>query len=219
MVSSILTGLPVLYIAIYSPTLLPWGEIDVPILPYTHLLGILCPWVGSFIYHTFMNHTAGCGVYRRLLQLDMLGIWVTQSLGNSLIAPKRSIVLRQVRCIAGALTTVYAAVYCLSKSIRLLITALYAITCLWGLYKVRHRFNIHRFLWPRHWLVILLTLTRRFIYSVCALRLSWPAPTARLGIGGSASSCPSSFVCAWLACALADLLPVIRLHFLTFGSR
>lgn len=108
-------GLPVLYIAIYSPTLIPWSDIDVPILPYTHLLGIFCPWFGSFIYHTFMNHTAGDGVYRRLLQLDMLGIWVTQSI--------------------GALTTVFAAVYCFSPLFRMLITLFYALTCLWGLYK------------------------------------------------------------------------------------
>merc|ERR1712136_183276 len=52
-------GIPVLYITLFSSTLIPWDEINVPILPYTHLASILSPWVGSFTYHTFMNHDAG----------------------------------------------------------------------------------------------------------------------------------------------------------------
>ena len=53
------TGLPVLYIILWSPTLIPWEQVKVPILPYTHLAAVLSPWVGSAIYHTFMNHHHG----------------------------------------------------------------------------------------------------------------------------------------------------------------
>lgn len=58
-------GLPVLYIILWSPTLMPYDEIKVPILPYIHLVAVLSPWVGSAIYHTFMNHHHG---YRSVAQ-------------------------------------------------------------------------------------------------------------------------------------------------------
>jgi len=108
-------GIPVLYITLFSSTLIPWDEINVPILPYTHLASILSPWVGSFTYHTFMNHYAGNSIYKRLLQLDMLGIWVTQSL--------------------GALTGVIAATYCLPAYLSVLVVFIYALTCVLGLYR------------------------------------------------------------------------------------
>ncbi|EFX81652.1 hypothetical protein DAPPUDRAFT_196031 [Daphnia pulex] len=110
-------GLPVLYIILWSPTLMPYDEIKVPILPYIHLVAVLSPWVGSAIYHTFMNHHHGYSVYRRLLQLDMLGIWVTQSF--------------------GALTGVIAATYCFPACIGIVIVLIYSLSCLWGLYKDR----------------------------------------------------------------------------------
>ncbi|KZS19272.1 Progestin and adipoQ receptor family member 4 [Daphnia magna] len=108
-------GLPVLYIILWSPTLMPYDEIKVPILPYIHLVAVLSPWVGSAIYHTFMNHHHGYSIYRRLLQLDMLGIWVTQSF--------------------GALTGVRAATYCFPSCTGIVIVVIYCLSCLWGLYK------------------------------------------------------------------------------------
>lgn len=60
-------GLPVLYIILWSPTLMPYDEIKVPILPYIHLVAVLSPWVGSAIYHTFMNHHHG---YRSVAQFS-----------------------------------------------------------------------------------------------------------------------------------------------------
>jgi hypothetical protein len=44
--------------------------------------------VGSFLYHLFMNMNAGEHFYQKLLQLDMLCIWVSQSFGKFLLARK-----------------------------------------------------------------------------------------------------------------------------------
>ncbi|GBP14948.1 Progestin and adipoQ receptor family member 4 [Eumeta japonica] len=72
------------------PGLLPWdgaggGGTGIGIawfLSLCHFLGALAPWCGSFVYHLFMNHARGEQLYHRLLQLDMLGIWVSQSIGE-----------------------------------------------------------------------------------------------------------------------------------------
>lgn len=110
-------GLPVLYIVIFAYSIIPWNELKIPILPYTHLAAILSPWVGSVIYHTFMNHQNGYYTYRRLLQLDMLGIWITQSF--------------------GALTCVITATYCFPSNTGTMIVVVYCLTSLWGLYKAQ----------------------------------------------------------------------------------
>jgi hypothetical protein len=39
----------------------------------------------SFVYHLFMNLERGEMVYYRLLQLDMFGIWMSQSFGKLII--------------------------------------------------------------------------------------------------------------------------------------
>jgi len=70
-----------LYIFFMWRTMVPWDEIKIPVLPYTHLMSCVSPWVGSTIYHMFMNHQAGESCYRSLLHLDMFGIWITQSFG------------------------------------------------------------------------------------------------------------------------------------------
>lgn len=76
------TGLPLLY-AIWSlPSLLPWNEMPLPVLPYFHAAATVCPWLGSSIYHLFMNHHSGYPTYERLLQWDVAGVWVTQSCGK-----------------------------------------------------------------------------------------------------------------------------------------
>lgn len=48
---------------------MPYDEIKVPILPYIHLVAVLSPWVGSAIYHTFMNHHHG---YRSVTRVDIV---------------------------------------------------------------------------------------------------------------------------------------------------
>jgi len=114
-------GVPMLYILLMWKVLLPWNEVTVPVLPWTHLLSCVSPWVGSTIYHLFMNHKAGEGCYRSLLQLDMFGIWITQSF--------------------GALTTVYASVSCLGAQWVWRVLAGYCLVSLWCLYKASHARN------------------------------------------------------------------------------
>ncbi|XP_069980695.1 progestin and adipoQ receptor family member 4 isoform X3 [Penaeus vannamei] len=108
-------GVPMLYILLRWKTLLPWSEITVPLLPWTHLVSTVSPWVGSTIYHLFMNHRAGETCYKSLLHLDMFGIWITQSF--------------------GALTTVYASVFCLSEQWIWKVLVVYCLVSLWCLYK------------------------------------------------------------------------------------
>ena len=64
------------------PWLLPWDEISVPYLPIFHVVSSVTPWIGSTLYHLFMNHNTGYIAYKVLLTIDMLGIWVTQTAGK-----------------------------------------------------------------------------------------------------------------------------------------
>lgn len=73
-------GLPIIYILVVVPRLMPW-EISV-FLSWCHIAGSVSPWIGSFLYHLFMNLHLGEDCYYRLLQLDMLGIWISQSFGK-----------------------------------------------------------------------------------------------------------------------------------------
>ncbi|VVC94484.1 unnamed protein product [Leptidea sinapis] len=76
-------GVSLVFMIAVLPGLLPWSVGGWSwFLSLCHLLGALAPWCGSFLYHLFMNHTRGAGLYHRLLQLDMLGIWVSQSIGE-----------------------------------------------------------------------------------------------------------------------------------------
>lgn len=67
------------------PWILPWDEITVPYLPIFHVVSSITPWVGSTLYHLFMNHNTGYIAYKVLLTIDMLGIWVTQTAGMHLL--------------------------------------------------------------------------------------------------------------------------------------
>ncbi|XP_046989920.1 progestin and adipoQ receptor family member 4 isoform X2 [Schistocerca americana] len=108
-------GAPILYIIVSWPDLIPWNEVDSYFLSWCHLLGAGCPWIGSFIYHLFMNLEHGEKIYYRLLQLDMLGIWVSQSI--------------------GALPAISASTYCLPRLCRYVIVCFYCVLSIWGLYK------------------------------------------------------------------------------------
>lgn len=61
--------------------MMPWGP-ESWFLSFCHILGGVSPWIGSFFYHLFMNLQCGESIYRRLLQVDMLGIWISQSFGR-----------------------------------------------------------------------------------------------------------------------------------------
>lgn len=81
-------GVPIVYILLVVPGLVPWGRLDHlgllgRFLAWCHLVGAVSPWVGSFVYHLFMNLQAGERVYNRLLRLDMFGIWICQSFGKA----------------------------------------------------------------------------------------------------------------------------------------
>nr|CAD7399055.1 unnamed protein product [Timema cristinae] len=68
-------GVPIVYILLTVPALIPWEQVDSRFLPWCHVAGAVSPWIGSFLYHLFMNLDRGEMIYYRLLQLDMLGIW------------------------------------------------------------------------------------------------------------------------------------------------
>lgn len=75
-------AIPIVYILFTVPGLLPWSQAELRFLSWCHFFGVLCPWVGSFLYHLFMNLDRNETIYHRLLQLDMLGIWISQSFGK-----------------------------------------------------------------------------------------------------------------------------------------
>ncbi|XP_018576248.1 progestin and adipoQ receptor family member 4 [Anoplophora glabripennis] len=106
---------PILYILLTVPQILPWSQADLRFLAWCHIAGILCPWIGSFIYHLFMNLHQGPKAYYILLQVDMLGIWVSQSF--------------------GAMPMIFATSYCLPHTIRSFLITSYCLLSIWGLYK------------------------------------------------------------------------------------
>ena len=76
-------GAPFIYFLLFMPRHIPWDLIDYHFLAYLHITGCVAPWLGSCVYHTFMNHRSGVDLYQKLLKWDVIGIWITQSLGAS----------------------------------------------------------------------------------------------------------------------------------------
>lgn len=74
-------GIPIVYILATVPPYLVWDN-SLKFLSWCHILGAVSPWCGSFVYHLFMNLERGETFYYRLLQLDMFGIWMSQSVGE-----------------------------------------------------------------------------------------------------------------------------------------
>jgi len=108
-------AIPLIFILANIPTLLAWKEISVPYLPYLHLVATMAPWVGSVLYHLFMNHQCGYKVYKAVLTIDVIGIWMTQT--------------------TGGLVTICATIYCLpSETQKQLLTA-YTFLCVYCFYK------------------------------------------------------------------------------------
>jgi len=79
----VLTGFAILYMLVTVPHLLPWNTKGtlVGVLSWCHLIGAVSPWIGSFLYHLFMNVNYDEVLYRTLLKVDMIGIWLCQSFG------------------------------------------------------------------------------------------------------------------------------------------
>lgn len=107
-------AIPIFYILAVVPGLMPW-ENGYRFLSFCHVFGSLAPWCGSFVYHLFMNIEKGEDVYYRLLKLDMVGIWVSQSF--------------------GALPLVTATTLCFTFKWKWCIIISYCLLSLWGLYK------------------------------------------------------------------------------------
>ncbi|XP_023318931.1 progestin and adipoQ receptor family member 4-like [Trichogramma pretiosum] len=86
-------GFAIVYILVTVPYMLPWGARGAltGFLSWCHLIGAVSPWIGSFLYHVFMNLDYGEAVYRNLLKLDMLGIWICQSVANIKKIPEISL--------------------------------------------------------------------------------------------------------------------------------
>lgn len=137
-------GIPIVYILLTIPDMKNWTQPNLRFLSWCHIIGSISPWVGSFIYHLFMNLERGEKTYYRLLQLDMIGIWICQSF--------------------GAMPMVTATTYCLPRLLRWFGVSCYCLFSLWGLYKAMVALSP----WDRR-LCFLLPFCMRFI--LCWLRL------------------------------------------------
>ncbi|XP_032596689.2 progestin and adipoQ receptor family member 4 isoform X2 [Drosophila grimshawi] len=107
-------AIPIFYILAIVPGLMPWDS-GYKFLSFCHVFGSVAPWCGSFVYHLFMNIEKGENVYYKLLKLDMVGIWVSQSF--------------------GALPLVTATTLCFPPILKWFIIISYCLLSLWGLYK------------------------------------------------------------------------------------
>ncbi|XP_011146651.1 progestin and adipoQ receptor family member 4 [Harpegnathos saltator] len=110
-------GFAILYMLVTIPHLLPWNTKGtlVGILSWCHLIGAVSPWVGSFLYHLFMNVNYDEVLYRTLLKVDMIGIWLCQSF--------------------GAIPMIAAAVHCLADNVWYCCIFIYCSLSMWGLLK------------------------------------------------------------------------------------
>ncbi|XP_017796319.1 PREDICTED: progestin and adipoQ receptor family member 4 isoform X1 [Habropoda laboriosa] len=113
-------GFAILYMLVTIPQLLPWSTKGtlVGILSWCHLIGAVSPWIGSFVYHLFMNLNYNEIFYRTLLKLDMIGIWLCQSF--------------------GAIPMMAATVHCLPDGCWYCCIFIYCFLCIWGLLQAMH---------------------------------------------------------------------------------
>lgn len=84
-------------------------------LIYFHIISCLSSWIGSLLYHIFMNHRLGRKIYYPLLKIDMFGIWITQTF--------------------GALTTIQASLIMFDESFRLYFSVIYLAISMVVLYE------------------------------------------------------------------------------------
>lgn len=106
-------SLPLLYCLSLFWTTIWWQTMPSVILSYCHCLGLISWSFGSSIYHLFMNHKSGQNCYYRLLQCDVIGIWITQSF--------------------GALSTIYSSVVAFPLWFQYFFIGLYAILSVFAL--------------------------------------------------------------------------------------
>ncbi|XP_070566614.1 progestin and adipoQ receptor family member 4-like [Ptychodera flava] len=75
--------LPLLYILLMMPVHLPWQTISgsVTWLSILHSASVVVVLSGSVAYHLCMNHCRGRTVYKKLLRIDVCGIWTVNTFG------------------------------------------------------------------------------------------------------------------------------------------
>nr|CAI5853654.1 unnamed protein product [Callosobruchus analis] len=147
-------AVPILYILLTVPQILPWEQAELSFLAWCHIAGILCPWVGSFLYHLFMNLRRGPRTYYFLLQVDMLGIWVSQSF--------------------GAMPMIFATTYCLPNPIKTFLITCYCLFSIWGLYKALIAWSP----WDRRLCFLLPFVMRIFVWLLRLSKLGGGDPAA-----------------------------------------
>ncbi|XP_048512721.1 progestin and adipoQ receptor family member 4 [Athalia rosae] len=149
-------GLPVVYILVTVPSLLPWGSQGplAAFLSWCHLIGAVSPWIGSFVYHLFMNLDRGEAIYKKLLQLDMLGIWISQSF--------------------GALPMIAASVHCLPETLWHCCLLTYSVLSFWGLLKAMNAWSP----WERRLCFAPPFMMRMLVLTLRYLGISGGSPTA-----------------------------------------
>ncbi|XP_062456874.1 progestin and adipoQ receptor family member 4 [Rhea pennata] len=74
-------GVPLVALALLVPGALPRAPPAVAWLGLGHYVACVSPPLASVVYHVFMSHRAGAGLYRRLLALDLGGVAVVNALG------------------------------------------------------------------------------------------------------------------------------------------
>ncbi|XP_066581171.1 progestin and adipoQ receptor family member 4 [Prorops nasuta] len=153
-------GLAILYVLLTVPFLLPWAKQGIlgVILSLCHLIGAISPWIGSSVYHIFMNLDYGVEFYRQLLQIDMLGIWLCQSF--------------------GALPMVMTAVHCQTDNVWYCCVGAYCILSYWGLLKAMHADSP----WERRLCFMPPFMARMLILCLRTLGISGGDPEALLHI-------------------------------------
>ncbi|KAH1027716.1 progestin and adipoQ receptor family member 4 [Dendroctonus ponderosae] len=151
-------AIPIFYILFTVPDVLPWHSQELTFLAWCHIAGILCPWLGSFVYHMFMNLHYGPMAYYILLQVDMLGIWTSQSI--------------------GALPLVFASTKCVPHLIRWSIIMFYCLLSVWGLYKAMIAWSP----WDRRLCFLLPFLTRIGLWCLRLTKIGGGDPAAFLHV-------------------------------------
>jgi len=108
-----------IYTVLYWNTFWPWETLGRHYFLYglgiCHTIAMVVPWIPSLLYHTFMSHKGGERVYRALLKLDVLGIWMTECFGKncSTLVFSNLVLCRALfssNNYLGSMTNVYAAI-------------------------------------------------------------------------------------------------------------
>ncbi|XP_006625123.1 progestin and adipoQ receptor family member 4 isoform X1 [Apis dorsata] len=153
-------GFAILYMLLTIPQLLPWNTkgIFLAILSWCHLIGAVSPWIGSFIYHLFMNLNYDEIFYKSLLKLDMIGIWLCQSF--------------------GAIPMIAATIHCLCDIYWYSCMFIYCFLSIWGLFKAMNAQSP----WERRLCFAPLFLMRMLVLILRCFNIGGGSPDALLHI-------------------------------------